>query len=145
MTNSTPINDNPSSDNSSISTSSVIIPPLQLLDLSNIGSSKKSLYFKGKTSEAKRFLEQLEDIFARYNVMTNSNKCKYLIRFCNHQVANVVEGLAAYEKKEWTKLKEEFLKLYDAGISDKKYLKRDLKQFENKHLKKKISSCKSFV
>jgi hypothetical protein len=90
--------------------------------------------FKGKYTAIERFLDHLDRLFLQHGVTSNSDKCKSILEYCSHNVRDFIQSCehSHQGKEDWTRLRNELLKYYDAEKSTTRYRPSDLIEFVKK-------------
>ncbi|KAH9885622.1 hypothetical protein C8Q73DRAFT_639746, partial [Cubamyces lactineus] len=103
------------------------------------GSKHAPKTFKGQPHHVKEFLEQYEELIEWNNITDDQSKCKYLQRYCNREVRELLETLIE-SNTTWQNLKKKFEELFDSDQNEKRYKKSDLKRFVEEHRERRITS-----
>ncbi|KAG0701119.1 hypothetical protein DFH29DRAFT_806720, partial [Suillus ampliporus] len=113
---------------------------LSMLTMPNPGTKAAPAKFKGSYSEVKSFLKHYKKLCDCHNVASDSDKCEYITQYMSRHVTEFVEGLLSFRTPNWTKLREDILKYYDADLDTKQYRRKDLISYIKMMHDKKISS-----
>ncbi|KAI0326315.1 hypothetical protein GY45DRAFT_1259218 [Cubamyces sp. BRFM 1775] len=103
------------------------------------GSKHAPKKFKGQPHYAKEFLDQYQELFEWDQVTSDKDKCKYIRRYCNREVREILDTLIE-EKTTWDDLKKQLEELFDSDRNEKCYKKSDLKHFIEDHWEWRITS-----
>jgi len=85
--------------------------------------------FRGKPRAVEHFFAHLEQLFTQYHVVTQQDKCHYLKSYCSSKVQDFIISSQNYQNSDYTELKKEILKYYDADKSQNRYRPFDLSEF----------------
>jgi hypothetical protein len=100
--------------------------------------------FRGNYKEVVSFLRDYELLLAKCSVNLDENKCALLERYVSESVWEVVEGLPAYEVKDWEALKTALKSLFNAQQMEHKYVEKDLKDLVRKTRKRQINDLNGY-
>ncbi|KAG2059954.1 hypothetical protein BDR06DRAFT_873356, partial [Suillus hirtellus] len=81
--------------------------------------------FKGGFSEVKDFLKHYEKLCDYHNVTSDEEKCESITQYMSRHVTEFIEGLPSFRSNNWSKLKADILKYYDADLDTKRYRRKD--------------------
>jgi hypothetical protein len=104
----------------------------------NPGTKAAPAKFKGGFSEVKGFLKHYEKLCDYNNVASDTDKCESITQYMSCHVTEFVEGLASFRTPNWSKLKSDILKYYDADLDTKRYRRKDLISYVKTSRDKKI-------
>src|SRR6266481_7107522 len=91
-------------------------------------SKKAPKMFTGHHAKIESFIHKFVQMMNLYNIP--AIKCFELItRYVSHQVAEVIEALTKYQRKDWDSLKKQLKKLYNHIKVEKCYSKKHLDAF----------------
>src|SRR6266481_3320609 len=97
-------------------------------DIPSPKSKKAPKIFTGHHAEIKSFIHEFIQMMNLYNIP--AIKCFELITcYVSHQVAEVIEALTKYQRKDWDSLKKQLKKLYNHIKVEKCYSKKHLDAF----------------
>ncbi|KAG2748114.1 hypothetical protein P692DRAFT_20735359, partial [Suillus brevipes Sb2] len=96
------------------------------LTMPNPGTKAAPAKFKGGFSEVKGFLKHYEKLCDYNNVASDTDKCESITQYMSRHVTEFIEGLASFRTPNWSKLKSDILKYYDADLDTKRYRRKDL-------------------
>ena len=136
------IEDNKAQSHTSSSTN---MTSLSVLDMPFPMAKNAPKKFKGHYADIQPFIDHYEQLCTKYNVILDINKCKTITRYCSRKVIQVIEGLTSYTKPDWSKLKKDILRLYDAGLNEKRYTRANLKKFMLESREKKVKNWNQFT
>src|ERR1700692_800308 len=108
------------------------------LTMPNPGTKAAPAKFKGGFSEVKSFLKHYEKLCDYNNVASDTDKCESITQYMSRHVTEFVEGLASFRTPNWSKLKSDILKYYDADLDTKRYRRKDLISYVKTSRDKKI-------
>jgi hypothetical protein len=100
--------------------------------------------FRGNYKEVVSFLRDYELLLAKCSVNLGENKCALLERYVSESVWEVIEGLPAYEVKDWEALKTALKSLFNAQQMEHKYVEKDLKDLVCKTRKHQINDLNGY-
>jgi hypothetical protein len=103
-----------------------------ILTLPNPGTKAAPAKFKGEFSEVKDFLKHYEKLCDYHNVSES------ITQYMSRHVTEFVEGLPSFRTCNWSKLKADILKYYDADLDMKHYRRKDLLSYVRTTRGKKI-------
>ena len=109
-----------------------------LLNMPIPGSRLAPEKYKGDYSRIRTFISHYELLCDYNNVISGTDKCETIIRYCSTRVRQVILGLPSYTQRDWKSLKEDLLQLYDAERDTKRYRVRDLIKFVKQSKNKSI-------
>ncbi|KAG2747590.1 hypothetical protein P692DRAFT_20736123 [Suillus brevipes Sb2] len=114
------------------------VAKLSTLTMPNPGTKAAPAKFKGGFSEVKGFLKHYEKLCDYNNVVSDEDECESITQYMSRHVTEFVEGLASFQTPNWSKLKSDILKYYDADLDTKRYRKKDLISYIKTTHNKKI-------
>jgi hypothetical protein len=88
--------------------------------------------FIGKYSEVVDFVHDYKGLFTKYNILTNEQKCKNILRYCKTHTKDLILALDSYFDKDWTMLRADLLDQFDAEYKQYCYSKDNLKKWQHK-------------
>lgn len=108
--------------------------------------------FRGEFHKVKEFILHYERLCVQNNVSVDSEKCETLLRYCSKREKHTIMNIPSYVSQNWTQLRTDILKLYDADLDNKRYKVKDIRNFSKKHKKKHIHDlagwrkyCRAFL
>jgi hypothetical protein len=117
---------------------------LTVLDMPVPRSRLAPRKFKGDYKVVREFVEQVEKLLTKNNVVNGKEKCEALRQYCSSKVKQTVEGMPPYAKGDWDQFKTMFLQAYDAERSDLRYTEKYLISQCRYTRDQPISSLKDF-
>ncbi|KAG2058720.1 hypothetical protein BDR06DRAFT_875403 [Suillus hirtellus] len=109
-----------------------------VLTLPNPGTKAAPAKFKGGFSEVKDFLKHYEKLCDYHNVTSDEEKCESITQYMSCHVTEFIEGLLSFRSNNWSKLKADILRYYDADLDTKRYRHKDLLSYVRTTRGKKI-------
>jgi hypothetical protein len=85
--------------------------------------------FRGDYSKVKDFIEHYDRLLAQHNVLTHKDRCETITRYCGRREKETIKNIPSYSTPDWTRLREDILKVYDADRDTKRYTMRDVMIF----------------
>jgi hypothetical protein len=102
-----------------------------VLDLPVPGSRNAPTKFKGGYRKVRKFIDHYEKLLKYCNVTLDEEKCQSILMYCSRSVSHFIEALDSYDKNDWSALKKDLLKYYDADLDKIRWSERDLVPFVN--------------
>ena len=96
--------------------------------------------FKGDYREIGRFINHIEKLFSKHQVLTDQERCEAVLEYCSMGVEDFIRQCINFVHPNWNLLRDELLKFYDAEKLTSKYEYADLQRFILRHHKKKCQS-----
>jgi hypothetical protein len=96
--------------------------------------------FKEHYSEVKDFLRYYEKLYDYHHVSSDEEKCDTITQYMSRHVTEFIEELASFRTSNWSQLKADILKYYDADLDTKRYERKDLLSYVRTTQDKKIST-----
>ncbi|TBU62627.1 hypothetical protein BD310DRAFT_986943 [Dichomitus squalens] len=106
-------------------------------DMPMRGSHKAPRTFKEHAHRVKDFLDEYETLLKHNNVTDAAQSCKVIMRYCSHDVREILETL---DQTDWDTMKSQIEKIFDAEKPDQRYQKKDLSEFTRKAKVKPMTS-----
>src|SRR6267154_4299365 len=95
--------------------------------------------FSGDFHKVKEFIQHYERLCVQNNVISDTEKCETLLRYCSKRERQTIKNIPSYVAARWSKLRADILRLYDADLDTKRYKVRDIRHFarqqKTKHIK----------
>lgn len=113
------------------------------LDLPIPGTRQAPKEFTGRWEDALPFLDLYNRICAANNV-TDPEKCTSLLQYCSYSTRKVIEGMEAYQDRDWPALQSEIEKQYNAKYGDYRFVEQDLSDLAQKWRHKSIHNLYDF-
>ncbi|HEV7738527.1 MAG TPA: hypothetical protein VGO47_14295, partial [Chlamydiales bacterium] len=115
-----------------------------ILDLPVLGAKGSPKKFRGDHAKIALFLEHYDQLCFQYNLNSDSEKCKAVLRYCSTKVRETIEGLGSYRNPDYQQLREDLLDIYDDELLRKRFKKKDLEKFLKDSRKRKIKTMGEF-
>ena len=96
--------------------------------------------FRGDSHSVEHFIDHLEQLFSQHKVTDSQEKCKHLIKYCSHEVEGFIKSLQSYRSNNWSLLKADLLKYYDADKAKSWYRPANLSEYLKRCRYKNINS-----
>ena len=84
--------------------------------------------FKGHYRDLDHFITHYDHVCAHYNVTEDRQKCRGIIRYCSHEVADIIEKLDSYKRNDYDTMITKIRWHFDEG---RKKTEFDLKDLED--------------
>ena len=94
--------------------------------------------FRGDYSKVKDFIEHYDRLLAQHNVLTHKDRCETITRYCGRREKETIKNIPSYSAPDWTRLREDILKVYDADRDTKRYTMRDVMIFAKRKQRRRI-------
>jgi hypothetical protein len=117
---------------------------ISILDLPVLGSKGSPKRFRGDHAKVATFLDHYDQLCTQYNLTSERDRCRAMLRYCNRKVRETIEGLASYRNPDYIQLKSDMLQIYDDEKLRKRFKKKDLDHFLKYSRKKKIRTLSDF-
>ena len=101
--------------------------PAQYTSLPLPGHRQAPPKFKGDYRDLERFITHFDHVCAQFNVIDDDQKCLGIVRYCSHDVADIIEALDAYKKKDYSALVKKIKWHLDEGRKETEF---DLEHLE---------------
>jgi hypothetical protein len=99
-------------------------------DLPMNSSSKGALHkFKGEADDVNHFLDEYEQLFRLYHLISDTDHCKYLQRYISKTVWDELCDQPAVVNPDWDNLKKVICQIYNVDGVEYKYSHKDLRKF----------------
>ena len=96
--------------------------------------------FKGDYREVRRFINHVEKLFSKHQVILDQDKCDAVLEYCSLGVEDFIQQCQNFIQPNWGLLRDELLRFYDAERLTSKYEYADLQRFILRHHKRKCQS-----
>lgn len=103
--------------------------PASYINLPPPGHRQAPKKFKGHHRELDRFLDHYKHVCTQYNVTESAQKCLGLLLYCSDEVAETIENLESYIKRDFTDLVNTLRWLYDSDRKKAEYHTGNLEEF----------------
>jgi hypothetical protein len=94
--------------------------------------------FRGDYSKVKEFIEHYDRLILQHNVLTHKDRCETITRYCGRREKETIKNIPSYSTPDWTRLREDILKVYDADRDTKRYTLKDVMMFAKRKQKQRI-------
>jgi hypothetical protein len=94
--------------------------------------------FRGDYSKVKEFIEHYDRLIIQHNVLTHKDRCETITRYCGRREKETIKNIPSYSTPDWTRLREDILKVYDADRDTKRYTLKDVMMFAKRKQKQRI-------
>ena len=95
--------------------------------------------FRGDYSKVKDFIEHYDRLLLQHNVHTHKDKCETITRYCGRREKETIKNIPSYSTPDWTRLREDILKVYDADRDTKRYTLKDVMSFARRKQRRRIA------
>lgn len=95
--------------------------------------------FRGDYTKVKDFIQHYDRLLVQHNVITHRERCETITRYCSRKQRETIQNIPSYATPDWTRLREDILKLYDADRDTKRYTIKDVMNFTKKKQKLRIT------
>src|SRR6266481_6649835 len=112
-------------------------------DLPPPKSKKAPKMFTGHHAEIESFIRKFIQMMNLYNIPATKH-FELITRYVSHRVAEVIEALTEYQRKDWDSLEKQLKKLYNHIKVEKCYSKKHLDTFIKKWLHKALHNLSYF-
>ena len=136
--------------NQNLSPQTQNIPPrnapriTSILDLPVLGGKGSPKKFRGDHAKVATFLDHYDQLCTQFNLVSEQDQCKAMLRYCGRKVRETIEGLSSYRNPDYVQLKMDMLQIYDNKKLRKRFKRRDLEHFLKYSQKKKIQTLSDF-
>jgi hypothetical protein len=96
------------------------------MNSSSKGAPRK---FKGEADNVNRFLDEYEQLFRLYHLISDTDRCKYLRRYVSKTVWDELRDQPAVVNPDWDNLKKVIHQIYNVDGVEYKYSCKDLRKF----------------
>jgi len=100
--------------------------------------------FQGKARTVESFIDHVERLFQKHNVVTSADKVREILHYCSHNVKEFLVSTEHYKTPNWTSFKADMLKHYDAERSSKRRRPKDLVRLAKKRRNNPCTSMKDW-
>src|ERR1700729_3643862 len=94
--------------------------------------------FRGDFHKVKEFIQHYERLCIQNNVTSDQEKCETLLRYCSKREKQTIKNIPSFTTPNWSKLRSDMLKLYDADLDTKRYKVKDIRNFSRTQKAKRI-------
>jgi hypothetical protein len=108
--------------------------------------------FRGDFHKVKEFVQHYERLCIQNNVTSDQEKCETLLRYCSKREKQTIKNIPSFNTSNWSKLRSDMLKLYDADLDTKRYKVKDIRSFSRRQKAKRIKDlatwkkyCRKFL
>jgi len=108
--------------------------------------------FRGDFHKVKEFVQHYERLCIQNNVTSDQEKCETLLRYCSKREKQTIKNIPSFNTSNWSKLRSDMLKLYDADLDTKRYKVKDIRSFSRNQKAKSIKDlatwkkyCRKFL
>jgi len=108
--------------------------------------------FRGDFHKVKEFVQHYERLCIQNNVTLDKEKCETLLRYCSKREKQTIKNIPSFNTGNWSKLRSDVLKLYDADLDTKRYKVKDIRSFSRRQKAKTIKDlatwkkyCRKFL
>src|SRR5882762_4209768 len=108
--------------------------------------------FRGDFHKVKEFIQHYERLCIQNNVTSDQEKCETLLRYCSKREKQTIKNIPSFNTSNWSKLRSDMLKLYDADLDTKRYKVKDIRSFSRNQKAKSIKDlatwkkyCRKFL
>lgn len=122
------------------------------LNLPLPGGKQAPKKFTGDYDQVQSFIDTYERLLNYHRVTIAGDRCRYILPYVSRRVREVIEALPSYQTGNWTTLRQDILRLYDADQWNARYKKRDLESFTRQSRRLKMNSlgswrkyCRDFI
>jgi hypothetical protein len=77
-------------------------------------------------------------LILQHNVITHKDRCETITRYCGRREKETIKNIPSYSAPDWTRLREDILKVYDADRDTKRYTMRDVMIFARRKQRRRI-------
>ena len=95
--------------------------------------------FRGDYAKVKDFIDHYDRLLLQHNVITHKDRCETIIRYCGRRERETIKNIDSYSTPDWTRLREDILKVYDADRDTKRYTVKDVMGFARRRQRRRIS------
>jgi hypothetical protein len=95
--------------------------------------------FRGDYSKVKDFIEHYDRLIIQHSVLTHKERCETIRRYCGRREKETIMNIPSYSIPDWTRLREDILKVYDADRDTKRYTIKDVMKFVRRKQRRRIS------
>src|ERR1700728_1339976 len=108
--------------------------------------------FRGDFHKVKEFIQHYERLCIQNNVTLDIEKCETLLRYCSKRERQTIKNVPSYNVQNWSRLRSDILRLYDADLDTKRYKVKDVRIFSKRQKAKRIKDlaawkkyCRKFL
>ena len=108
--------------------------------------------FRGDFHKVKDFIQHYERLCIQNNVTLDNEKCETLLRYCSKRERQTIKNVPSYNVQNWSRLRSDILRLYDADLDTKRYKVKDVRIFSKRQKAKRIKDlaawkkyCRKFL
>ncbi|KAF8547329.1 hypothetical protein OG21DRAFT_1490321 [Imleria badia] len=96
--------------------------------------------FKGHYYKVTDFIQQYKQVLADCQITDDQEKCEGITNYCSTKVCQLIESLDEYRANNWSALKKQILKLYDADREQAQYQKQDIESIIKTYSQKPLEN-----
>src|SRR6266481_4714658 len=112
-------------------------------DLPPPKSKKAPKMFTGHHAEIERFICEFVQMMNLYNIPA-TERFELITRYVSHRVAEVIEALTKFQRKDWDGLEKQLKKLYNHIKVEKRYSEKNLDTFVKEWSRKPLHDLSYF-
>lgn len=86
------------------------------------------------------FVEHYEHLLGYYNVVTESDKCRGILKYCSQKIEDFIIACPNYITPDWNALRADILKYYDAERMETRITPSEFFTYLNGQMKKSITT-----
>jgi len=94
--------------------------------------------FRGDYSKVKDFIDHYDRLLIQNNVITHKERCETITRYCGRREKETIQNIPSYATPDWTRLREDILRVYDADRDTKRYTMKDVMSFAKRRQRRRI-------
>lgn len=114
-----------------------------VLDMPVPGTRQAPRKFHGRWTEVRPFLDLYERL-CQVNNVTGEAKCTSILQYCSLATREVIEGMKAYRDRDWTAMRSEIEKQFNADRAERRYVEQDLARYTAQSRKREVMNIYEF-